>query len=119
MGVCVSPGTAVLLPIQLLKPIAPAIYPSSTAHDSFRTATMSESIKGPDYVSVKYDASTLRIAIVHARWNKVVIDALVNGTVKRLKELGVKDSGIVIQAVPGSYELPFACSKYVHLCLRS
>ena len=46
-------------------------------------------------------------------WNKVVIDALVSGTVGKLKSMGVKDSNIVIQAVPGSYELPFACQKYV------
>ncbi|TCD70928.1 hypothetical protein EIP91_000834 [Steccherinum ochraceum] len=74
---------------------------------------MSEGIKGPDYVQTKFDASPLRVAIVHARWNKVVIEALVNGTIKRLKELGVKESGIVVQSVPGSYELPFACSKMI------
>lgn len=78
---------------------------------------MSGGIKGPDYVGKKFDGSGLRVAIVHARWNKAVIEALVNGTVKKLKELGVKDSGIVIQSVPGSYELPFACSKSVVVCI--
>ncbi|THH29591.1 hypothetical protein EUX98_g4611 [Antrodiella citrinella] len=74
---------------------------------------MSLGIKGPQYVSTKYDGSPLRVGIVHARWNKVVIEALVEGTIKKLKELGVKDSGIVVQSVPGSYELPFACSKMI------
>lgn len=78
---------------------------------------MSLGIKGPQYASTKYDGSPLRVGIVHARWNKVVIEALVEGTIKKLKELGVKDSGIVVQSVPGSYELPFACSKYVS-CIR-
>ncbi|KAG2147436.1 dimethylribityllumazine synthase [Suillus bovinus] len=44
----------------------------------------------------------LRIAIVHhdARWNKT------------LKACGVKDSNIIVQSVPGSFELPFACSNF-------
>jgi 6,7-dimethyl-8-ribityllumazine synthase len=71
------------------------------------------SIKGPTEADSKYDGSSLRIAIVHARWNKVVIDALVTGAVAKLRECGVKESNIVIQSVPGSFELPLACSKYV------
>ena len=68
-------------------------------------------IKGPS--TNQYDGSSLRIAIVHARWNKVVIDALVAGAISKLKESGVKDTNIVVQSVPGSYELPLACSKCV------
>ncbi|KAG6878978.1 hypothetical protein C0992_006113 [Termitomyces sp. T32_za158] len=59
------------------------------------------------------DGSKLRIAIVHARWNKTVIDALLAGVLAKLKERGVKESNIVIESVPGSYELPFACSKII------
>ncbi|KAI0818970.1 Lumazine synthase [Irpex lacteus] len=50
---------------------------------------------------------------VHSRWNKEVIDALVTGTIAKLKELGVKDSNIVVQSVPGSFELPLAVSKMI------
>lgn len=71
------------------------------------------SIKGPS--TSQYDGSSLRIAIVHARWNKVVIDALVAGAISKLKESGVKDTNIVVLSVPGSYELPLACSKCVVL----
>ncbi|KAH8117036.1 dimethylribityllumazine synthase [Phellopilus nigrolimitatus] len=60
-----------------------------------------------------YDGSPLRIAIVHARWNKAIIDALVNGAVVKLQERGVKPSNIVVQSVPGSFELPLACSKVI------
>ncbi|KAI0075264.1 Lumazine synthase [Panus rudis PR-1116 ss-1] len=74
---------------------------------------MSTSIKGPAASEVKFDGSSLRIAIVHSRWNKVVIDALVAGTVATLKGQGVKDHNIVIQSVPGSFELPLACSKVI------
>ena len=73
---------------------------------------MDKTIKGLPESEVKYDGSSLRVAIVHARWNKSVIDALVAGAVAKLKERGVKESNIVIETVPGSFELPMACSKY-------
>ncbi|KAJ3738784.1 6,7-dimetjyl-8-ribityllumazine synthase [Lentinula detonsa] len=72
---------------------------------------MSE-IKGPS-LDAKVDGSSLRIAIVHARWNKVIIDALVAGALKKLKEAGVKESNIVVESVPGSFELPLACSRMI------
>jgi len=58
-----------------------------------------------------YDGSELRIGIVHARWNSKIIDALLDGTKKALKAAGVKDENIVVQTVPGSYELPFAVQR--------
>jgi 6,7-dimethyl-8-ribityllumazine synthase len=51
---------------------------------------------------------------VHARWNTKIIGALLDGTKKSLKAAGVKDENIVIQSVPGSYELPYAVKQYVH-----
>jgi len=74
---------------------------------------MANTIKGLSESDVKYDGSTLRIAIVHTRWNKTIVDALVAGAIAKLKHNGVKDSHIVVQSVPGSFELPLACSKYV------
>lgn len=73
---------------------------------------MSSTIKGISQPQIQHDGSLLRVAIVHARWNKTVIDALVAGAVAKLKERGVKESNIVIESVPGSFELPLACSKY-------
>lgn len=74
---------------------------------------MDSTVKGLEPSDIQYDGSALRVAIVHARWNKTVIDALVAGAVSKLKERGVKQSNIVVQSVPGSFELPLACSKYV------
>ncbi|EDR14916.1 uncharacterized protein LACBIDRAFT_182050 [Laccaria bicolor S238N-H82] len=74
---------------------------------------MSATVKGISKSDVQYDGAALRVAIVHARWNKTVIDALVAGAVAKLKESGVKESNIVVQSVPGSFELPLACSRYV------
>lgn len=70
------------------------------------------SIKGIGPAKV-LDGSALRIAIVHARWNEKIIEGLVDGAVTKLKERGVKDSNIVIESVPGSFELPLACSRYI------
>ncbi|KAH9483871.1 6,7-dimethyl-8-ribityllumazine synthase [Psilocybe cubensis] len=72
-----------------------------------------KTIKGLVKSDVDYDGSSLRVAIVHARWNKVIIDALVAGAVEKLKERGVKESNIVIESVPGSFELPLACSRMI------
>ena len=77
----------------------------------FYQALPMASIKGIGPAKLQVDGSALRIAIVHARWNEKVIEGLVNGAVTKLKERGVKD--IVIESVPGSFELPLACSRYV------
>ncbi|TFK30091.1 dimethylribityllumazine synthase [Coprinopsis marcescibilis] len=70
-------------------------------------------IKGIEPSGVKYDGSSLRVAIVHARWNKIVIDALLSGTINKLKEFGVKEHNIIVESVPGSFELPLACSRMI------
>lgn len=40
-----------------------------------------------------------------------MIDALLDGAKKALAQAGVKDENIVIQSVPGSYELPYAVKQ--------
>ncbi|KIW80451.1 6,7-dimethyl-8-ribityllumazine synthase [Fonsecaea pedrosoi CBS 271.37] len=68
------------------------------------------SLKGPG-APQKHDGSGLRIAIVHARWNTTIIEALVNGAKKAMLAQGVKEENIVIETVPGSYELPLAVQR--------
>ncbi|KZP01144.1 6,7-dimetjyl-8-ribityllumazine synthase [Calocera viscosa TUFC12733] len=73
----------------------------------------SESLKGLSSSTAALDGAALRIGIVHTRWNKVVVDALVAGAVGKLREKGVKQENIVVQEVPGSFELPYACSRMI------
>ncbi|KAF8163518.1 6,7-dimethyl-8-ribityllumazine synthase [Crassisporium funariophilum] len=73
---------------------------------------MSSAIKGLGKAQV-HDGSALRVAIVHARWNSTVIEALVAGAIAKLRERGVKESNIVVESVPGSFELPIACSRMI------
>lgn len=48
---------------------------------------------------------------MHARWNDKIIAALLAGVRAKLKEAGVRDENIVVQTVPGSYELPFGVQR--------
>jgi len=67
--------------------------------------------KGPS--PVHHDGSDLRIGIIHARWNDTIIEPLLAGTKSKLLECGVRESNIVVQSVPGSWELPIAIQRFV------
>lgn len=69
--------------------------------------------EGLGQVDQVYDGSSLRVGILHARWNSEIIESLVAGAVSKLKLLGVKAENIVIETVPGSFELPFATKRFV------
>lgn len=72
------------------------------------------SIKGPAPAPSSFPgAENLRIGIVHARWNEECITPLVNGAVESLTKAGVKQENIVIESVPGSWELPIGTSRMI------
>jgi 6,7-dimethyl-8-ribityllumazine synthase len=78
---------------------------------------MSTTIKGLSPSQNQYDGSSMRVAIVHGRWNHTVVDALVGGAIAKLKERGVKEKNIIVESVPGSFELPLAVTKCVVFCI--
>ncbi|KAI9850447.1 MAG: hypothetical protein M1838_005659 [Thelocarpon superellum] len=55
--------------------------------------------------------SSLRIGILHARWNQQIIAPLVSGARKSLLDAGVAEANIVTQSVPGSWELPLGVQR--------
>ncbi len=55
----------------------------------------------------------MRIGILHARWNKTIIEALVQGAKSRLLEFGVKADNIIVETVPGSFELPYGTKRFL------
>ena len=71
-------------------------------------------IKGPAPAPDNLNGSSLRIAIVHARWNVVVINALVGGVIAKLKEHKVDESNIVVQSEQTSYTNDFITSKFTN-----
>lgn len=55
------------------------------------------------------DAGDLRIAIAAALWHETVMDGLLGGALRALKEAGVPAPTLV--RVPGSFELPVAAAR--------
>ena len=56
------------------------------------------------------DGVGLRIGLVRSRWNAEIVDRLCAGVERGLLHLGIPFDDIVIESVPGSFEIPMACS---------
>ena len=49
-----------------------------------------------------------RIAVVAARFNAHIVDELLAGCLRRLRELGAGEAAVEVHRVPGAFELPVA-----------
>jgi 6,7-dimethyl-8-ribityllumazine synthase len=58
-----------------------------------------------------YSSPTGRFAIVAARFNSLIVDALVGGAIDALRRHGVGDDRIDLVRVPGSFEIPLTAQK--------
>ncbi|MER7788617.1 6,7-dimethyl-8-ribityllumazine synthase [Streptomyces sp. NPDC097640] len=61
--------------------------------------------KGAPELSVE-NSGDLRVAVVAAQWHAQVMDGLVDGALRALRELGIAEPALL--RVPGSWELPVA-----------
>src|SRR5919204_5294867 len=52
-----------------------------------------------------------RFAVVAARFNAVVVDALLAGALDALKRHGVADDAVDVARVPGSFEIPLVAQR--------
>lgn len=52
--------------------------------------------------------SGLRVAVIVARFNGEVTERLLEGALTRLTMLGVEQTGVLVEHVPGAFELPLA-----------
>lgn len=59
------------------------------------------------------DGSDMRIGIVVSEWNDKITNALLDGAYKTLLKHGVKEENIIIDFVPGSFELIFGAKHLV------
>src|SRR5436190_12184171 len=66
---------------------------------------MSTAAPQPQKSTIPPDA---RVAIVAARFNARIVDELLKGCLRRLKELGLSDPRVEVHRVPGAFELPVA-----------
>lgn len=55
----------------------------------------------------------MKVAIAVARFNEIVTDKLLEGAVRQLTTLGVADKDITVAHVPGAFELPGICRRFV------
>jgi 6,7-dimethyl-8-ribityllumazine synthase len=56
------------------------------------------------------DGSGLRVGVVWSRFNNVVTERLLEGTLGSLREQGVDDDHIEVASVPGAFELPLVAT---------
>src|SRR3984957_3171745 len=64
-----------------------------------------------DTTQPELDGSGLHFAIVVSRFNNVITERLLSGSLEALEKSGVTKADIEIVEVPGAFELPLACKK--------
>ena len=75
-------------------------------------ATAYHNLSDYDFNSVP-NASDMRFGIVVSEWNYNITGALLAGAVKPLQTHGAKEENILIQHVPGSFELTFVSAQMI------
>lgn len=67
------------------------------------------STQAPEFVPDDIPAEA-RVAIVAARFNAPIVEALLEGCRERLEALGISANRIAVEHVPGAFELPLAAA---------
>lgn len=57
------------------------------------------------------DATGKRVAVVVSEWNDQVTNSMAQGAIDTLKEYGVREEDILVEYVPGSFELIYGCNR--------
>jgi 6,7-dimethyl-8-ribityllumazine synthase len=65
----------------------------------------------PNYSGELRPVAAARFAIIASRWNPGIVDVLVNGAQRALREHGVADEVVDLVRVPGAWEIPVAATK--------
>ena len=70
--------------------------------------------KGIDYEGTDFTNAALRTyVIVAARFNAFVVDPMVEGALRALREAGVLDERVYVCRTPGAFELPLAAQTVI------
>lgn len=59
-------------------------------------------------------ARDVRVAIVAARFNSLVVDRLIDGAIDALMRHGASEKALELVRVPGAFEMPLAVKKLAH-----
>jgi 6,7-dimethyl-8-ribityllumazine synthase len=61
---------------------------------------------------VRFDASRRRVVIIAARFNAKLVDQLIEGATQAWREHGGDPARLLIERVPGAFELPLAAKMF-------
>jgi 6,7-dimethyl-8-ribityllumazine synthase len=67
---------------------------------------------GSQQNSLSFDASSWRVAVVAARFNAILVDQLIEGAMRAWSTHGGRAGELVVERVPGAFELPLAALKF-------
>ncbi len=65
----------------------------------------------PKIVEGDLDGRGLRVRIVASKYNRAIVDALLEGALKALRAHGVHGKDIMVVRVPGAFEIPLALEQ--------
>lgn len=57
------------------------------------------------------NARDMRVSIVAGRFNEFIVESLIKGAIRCLRQHGANESAIELIRVPGAYEMPLAVQK--------
>jgi 6,7-dimethyl-8-ribityllumazine synthase len=60
----------------------------------------------------RFDASRARVVIVASRFNSLLVDQLIDGATRAWAEHGGDPSKLLVERVPGAFELPLAAKMF-------
>ena len=60
----------------------------------------------------RFDASRRRVVLLAARFNHVLVDQLIAGATQAWREHGGDESRLLLERVPGAFELPLAAKMF-------
>jgi 6,7-dimethyl-8-ribityllumazine synthase len=67
---------------------------------------------GSRQTSSRHDARPRRVVIIAARFNPALVDQLIAGATQAWREHGGDESRLLIERVPGAFELPLAAKMF-------
>ncbi len=62
-------------------------------------------------ISGRFNAEGLRVGIVVSRFNDMVTERLLHGSLEALRRAGAREDDLTVVRVPGSFEIPFAAQR--------
>lgn len=65
----------------------------------------------PNYSGELRPDAVARFAIIASRWNPGIVDVLVEGAQRALREHGIADAAVDVVRVPGAWEIPVAATR--------